>query len=99
MLEQTKGLFPEYLLPLIRSRHHPYVNGAFKLRHQLFGAPRSIQNAVDEYGGTHVLLAQFDYDPGCLWYWGDVGALQFWITPQDLTELQFDRVIMTADCH
>lgn len=94
------NLFPGYLLPLIAWRHRAYTGDEKShgfVRHQLLGAPRAVQNAVDEYGSTHLLLAQFDYDVGCLWQWGDVGALQFWIRREDLAVLRFDRAIMTME--
>jgi hypothetical protein len=93
-------LFPEHLVPLIEARHRAFTGDEKSfhfVRHQLLGAPRAVQSATDEYGATHVLLAQFDYDPGCLWEWGDVGVLQFWITPQDLKACRFDQAIMTME--
>jgi uncharacterized protein YwqG len=96
----AKDLFPAELLPLIEDRHRPYRGDDASygfVRHQLLGAPRAVQTAVEEYGATHILLAQFDHDPGCLWHWGDTGVLQFWITRQDLAALRFDRAIMTME--
>jgi hypothetical protein len=96
----AEDLFPAKLLPLIEYRHRPYWgdNASHRfVRHQLLGAPRAVQFAVEKYGATHILLAQFDYDPGCLWDWGDTGVLQFWITQQDLAALRFDRAIMTME--
>ncbi len=94
------ALFPKHLLPLVESRHRVFIGGESNYRflaHQLFGAPMRVQSAAQEYGSTHLLLAQFCYDKGAMWFWGDVGVMQFWITPQDLKACRFDRAAMTIE--
>lgn len=93
-------LLPGHILPLIDGRHRIFTGddqGFRFVRHQLLGAPRAVQSATDEFGASHLLLAQFDYDPGCLWEWGDTGTLQFWIKPEYLKACRFDRAIMTME--
>jgi uncharacterized protein YwqG len=93
-------LIPRHLLALVEHRHRTFSGDEKSYRflaHQLLGAPKSIQSAPLDYGATHVLLAQFCHDEGALWFWGDAGVMQFWITPQDLKARRFDRVVMTLE--
>lgn len=47
----------------------------------------------------HILLMQFDSQEGLDWMWGDVGAIQYWINPKDLADLNFDNVIVSLRSH
>lgn len=76
-------------------RGHPQTAG----RHQMLGAGLDVQNAPEEFGGTHVLLMQFDTDYGLGWMFGDCGVLQYWIAPGDLAAGRFDRAFVTLDSH
>jgi hypothetical protein len=95
------GLVPPHLLELVRWRHAPAITKSLVgfTRHQLLGTGRTIQHAAIQFRDTHRLLAQFDSDVGINWMWGDMGALQYWITHDDLAARRFDRVIMTAEGH
>ena len=60
---------------------------------------RNLANAAIQFRDSHRLLAQFDSDSGINWMWGDMGALQYWISHADLAARRFDRVIMTGEGH
>jgi hypothetical protein len=101
MCPEAAGMVPPHVLEVVRWRHAPVIAESLLgfTRHQLLGAGRTIQNAASQFRDTHRLLAQFDSDIGINWMWGDQGALQFWITHDDLAAQRFDRVIMTAEGH
>lgn len=94
---------PPALLPLLAGRHAPLATRrhgeGLLVRHQLLGHGRDVQGAPGAMGGTHVLLMQFDTDAGMFWMWGDVGVVQFWITPADLDAGRFDRCVATMEGH
>jgi hypothetical protein len=95
------NLVPPHVLELVRWRHSPAITKSLVgfTRHQLLGTGRTIQHAAIQFRDTHRLLAQFDSDIGINWMWGDMGALQYWITHDDLAARRFDRVTMTAEGH
>ncbi len=66
--------------------------------HQMFGWGVDIQGAVWDYA-DHVLLLQLVYDDMMHWDFGDIGAYQFWITPNDLLLGNWDAVKVTFECH
>lgn len=94
---------PPHLLRLLAPAYAPFyrdIYGSPLLTcHQLLGAPRSIQDSAEALAPTHRLLAQFDYDPRMLFFFGDVGAVQFWITPEDLAASRFDTCVATYDSY
>jgi hypothetical protein len=57
--------------------------------HQMLGH-REYINDIETAGRT--LLLQLNSD--CIWSWGDVGTLGFWIAPEDLAARRFDRAIL-----
>ena len=93
------GLVPPHLFEVVRSRHSPVITNSLVgfTRHQLLGSPRTIEHAATQFRDTHRLLGQLDSDTGFNWMWADMGALQYWITHDDLAARRFDRVIMTAE--
>lgn len=65
-------------------------------RHQMFGIGRDVQGQVEERS-DEILLFQADTDEMMLWMWGDVGVLQFWITPEELRAGNWDSVEATFE--
>jgi hypothetical protein len=67
--------------------------------HQMFGRGVEIQgNAAAENEGNHMLL-QLVYDDMVDWQFGDMGAFQFWIVPEDLRRRNWGAVRVTFECH
>lgn len=64
---------------------------------QMFGLGANIQTAVDDHADD-VLLLQLSYDDMMEWRFGDMGAYQFWIAPDDLAAQRWDRVTITFEC-
>ena len=81
-----------------------YVNGHCLLPssgswHQMFGIGEDIQGcAIWENADKHLLL-QLVYDETMHWRFGDVGAFQFWISPEDVKARRFENAILTFECH
>ncbi len=65
---------------------------------QMFGLAMCVQNALYSHLGD-VLLLQLPYDDMMEWRFGDNGAYQFWIRPEDLLEQRWDRMKLTFECH
>jgi hypothetical protein len=66
--------------------------------HQMFGRGVDIQgNAAYENAGN-VMLLQLVYDDMMLWKFGDMGAFQFWIPPDDLGRGNWAAVRVTFEC-
>jgi uncharacterized protein YwqG len=63
----------------------------------MFGLGSAIQTALYDHEDD-VLLLQLRYDDMMEWRFGDMGAFQFWISPEDLAEQRWDRVTMTFEC-
>lgn len=66
--------------------------------HQMFGLGTDIQGGIWERAGA-VLLLQLVHDDMQDWRFGDNGAFQFWISPDDLAAGRWDRVELTFECH
>jgi uncharacterized protein YwqG len=47
----------------------------------------------------NVLLLQLVYDDMMHWRFGDMGAFQFWIPPDDLARGNWAAVRVTFECH
>ena len=65
---------------------------------QMFGISLYIQSAAGDYPAS-VCFMQCHYDPGQGWYFGDVGAFQFWISHEDLAAGAFERASCTFEAH
>ena len=79
------------------------INARYRLPsqgwHQMFGSGVDIQgNAIVENEGNHLLL-QLVYDDMNAWRFGDMGAFQFWISPEDLAAPNWNGVKLTFECH
>jgi len=64
--------------------------------HQCLGFGEDVQRAAWDHRDK-VLLLQVSSDNGLFTNIGD-GAIQFWITHEDLAAKSFDKVFMTAEC-
>ena len=66
--------------------------------HQMFGRGVSIQgNAAYRHDGDCMLL-QLVFDDMLHWEFGDMGAYQFWISPTDLKDRNWDGVKLSFEC-
>lgn len=65
---------------------------------QMFGLAMCVQNALYSHLDD-VLLLQLPYDDMMEWRFGDKGAYQFWISPEDLAERRWDAAKLTFECH
>lgn len=68
--------------------------------HQMFGEGLNIQTAASDNAeeGNHLLL-QLTYDDMMFWRFGDNGAYQFWISPENLAQQNWAAVNVTIECH
>ncbi|WP_322888965.1 MULTISPECIES: DUF1963 domain-containing protein [unclassified Yoonia] len=66
--------------------------------HQMFGPASDYQSAARDHAYDHLLL-ELQSDALLQWMWGDAGAVQFWISADDLAESRWDRVAMTIASH
>ncbi|WP_020407832.1 DUF1963 domain-containing protein [Hahella ganghwensis] len=65
-------------------------------RHQMFGYGVNVQNAAEE-NIDKVLLLQLYTDGPMSWMFADVGAVQYWISKDDLKNRRFDKVTVTME--
>ncbi len=66
--------------------------------HQMFGVGVDIQGAIWE-NADKILLLQLVYDELLHWRFGDVGAYQFWISPDDVKARNWSAARLTFECH
>ncbi len=66
--------------------------------HQMFGVGRNVQSASITHDDK-VMLLQLVSDKRPGWMWGDMGALQFWISARDLMKQDFTAVTTTLEGH
>lgn len=94
---ESNGLFaklPDDLVTFINDRYRtPTISF-----HHMFGFGADVQEAPYRHLGDHLLL-QIAYDSLVQMRFGDVGAVQFWIAPKDLTAQRWDKVKMTFEGH
>jgi hypothetical protein len=95
------ALVPAEIAAELRPYHSPLAEGRGQTagRHVMLGRGRNIQGAPERMEGSRVLLMQFDTDAGLNWMMGDCGALQYWITIDDLRALRFGRFKATLEGH
>jgi hypothetical protein len=93
--DRAYATLPEAVRELINTRYLlPTGNW-----HQMFGLGVDIQtNAACENEGN-VMLLQLVYDDMMHWQFGDMGAFQFWIPPDDLARGNWAAARMTFECH
>jgi hypothetical protein len=67
--------------------------------HQMFGRGVDIQGGAIENSIDHHMLLQLVYDDMMHWRFGDVGAYQFWIRPEDVKARNWPAAQLTFECH
>ena len=58
-----------------------------------------VQRAADEMKDRYVLLLQLGRDQALDWLIGEMGPLQYWITPEDLAAKRFENTILTIEAY
>lgn len=93
--DRAYATMPEPVRDLISARYLLPPGGL----HQMFGLGVVIQtNAWLENEGN-VLLLQLVYEDMMHWQFGDMGAFQFWIPPDDLARGNWSATRLTFECH
>lgn len=67
--------------------------------HQMFGMGVEIQGNAAAANEAKVMLLQLVYDDMMHWRFGDNGAFQFWISPDDLVQGNWAAAQVTFECH
>ena len=57
------------------------------------------QLAADEMKDRYLLLLQLGPDMALNWTVGEMGPLQYWITPEDLAAKRFQNAILTIEAY
>lgn len=73
----------------------PVTNGT---PDRMLAAPSDVQGNQFEKAQTHLMLFEMSTYNEIEHYFGE-GVYQFWITPEDLQQRRFDRVLMTTDAY
>jgi len=68
-------------------------------KHQMFGLGEVVQVAADEMKERHLLLLQLAPDSALNWTIGEMGPLQYWITPEDLAAKRFENTVLTIEAY
>ena len=68
-------------------------------KHQMFGEGEVVQVAADEMKDRYLLLLQLGPDPVLAWMVGEMGPLQYWITPDDLAAKRFENTVLTIEAY
>jgi hypothetical protein len=68
-------------------------------KHQMLGEGEVVQVAADEMKDRHLLLLQLGPDPALNWTVGEMGPMQYWITPEDLAARRFENTILTIEAY
>ena len=68
-------------------------------KHQMLGEGEVVQVAADEMKDRYVLLLQLGPDAALDWTRGEMGPLQYWITPEDLLAKQFQNTVLTIEAY
>jgi uncharacterized protein YwqG len=67
--------------------------------HRMGGYHDGVQTDPTERPPGDLLLLQIASDDGMDWCWGDVGAYYFWISPKQLTDVEFSGIEMWLECN
>ncbi|TAG25807.1 MAG: DUF1963 domain-containing protein [Rhodobacterales bacterium] len=84
---------PEALREEVNGPYRQPSRGVF---HKMFGEPSSIQDAAFANQGSYLLL-QLHCDDLAGFHWGDMGVLQFWITPSALQAGRWEEAYLTFE--
>jgi uncharacterized protein YwqG len=68
-------------------------------KHQMLGEGEVVQVAADEMKDRYLLLLQLGPDAALDWTVGEMGPLQYWITPEDLAAKRFENTILTIEAY
>ena len=68
-------------------------------KHQMFGEGEVVQVAADDMKDRYILLLQLGPDAALDWTIGEMGPLQYWITPEDLTGKRFENTLLTIEAY
>jgi uncharacterized protein YwqG len=68
-------------------------------KHQMLGEGEVVQVAADEMKDRYLLLLQLGPDPTLGWTVGEMGPLQYWITPEDLASKRFENTVLTIEAY
>jgi len=83
---------PETIVQALALRHDAR-------QHHLFGEGTVVQVAADEMKERYILLLQLGADPAMDWLVGEMGPLQYWITPEDLAAKKFENSVLTIEAY
>ena len=67
--------------------------------HQMLGKGLVVQVAADEMKERYLLLLQLGRDAALNWTIGEMGPLQYWITPEDLAAKRFENTVLTIEAY
>ena len=68
-------------------------------KHQMLGLGEVVQVAADEMKDRYLLLLQLGPDSALNWTIGEMGPLQYWITPEDLAARRFENTVLTIEAY
>jgi uncharacterized protein YwqG len=68
-------------------------------KHQMFGLGDVVQVAADDMKDRYLLLLQLGPDAALNWTIGEMGPLQYWITPEDLAAKRFENTLLTIEAY
>ena len=68
-------------------------------KHQMLGEGEVVQVAADEMKDQYLLLLQLGPDAALDWTVGEMGPLQYWITPEDLAAKRFENTVLTIEAY
>ena len=58
-----------------------------------------VQVAADDMKDRYLLLLQLCPDAALNWTIGEMGPLQYWITPEDLSAKRFENTLLTIEAY
>jgi hypothetical protein len=68
-------------------------------KHAMLGEGEVVQVAADEMKDRYQLLLQLGPDVALDWTVGEMGPLQYWITPEDLAAKRFENTVLTIEAY
>lgn len=86
------ALIPAEVVSALAHRHTPR-------EHQMLGEGIVVQVAADEMKDRYLLLLQLGPDQALDWLVGEMGPLQYWITPEDLAAKRFENTVLTIEAY
>ncbi|MEA1071943.1 DUF1963 domain-containing protein [Sphingomonas sp. LY160] len=86
------ALIPTEVIDALATRHAPR-------KHHMLGEGEVVQVAADEMKDRYILLMQLGPDQSLDWLVGEMGPLQYWITPEDLAAKKFENTVLTIEAY